>query len=216
LIFSSSAAVYGNPTRTPITEDADTSPSSPYGWTKLAVDAAIGQQCHASHLGAASLRYFNVAGASWSQEGRPLGERHDPETHLIPLAFDVAAGRREHLNLFGDDYQTPDGSCIRDYIHVEDLARAHLLALDHTRPGEHQIYNLGSGSGHSNRQVIEAVRTVTGQTVSVSVAPRREGDPAILVASSQHAEEHLGWIRTKPDLQTIVADAWQFYQQQGT
>jgi len=211
LIFSSSAAVYGNPTHTPITEDAATAPTSPYGWTKLAIDAAIGHECRASDLGAVSLRYFNVAGASRSSDGRPLGERHNPETHLIPLAFEVVAGQRGQLELFGDDYPSPDGTCVRDYIHVEDLARAHLLALEHTHPGEHQVYNLGNGQGHSNREVIEAVQTVTGTKVNVSVAPRREGDPAILVASSERAETQLGWTRQKPDLPAIVADAWEFY-----
>jgi UDP-glucose 4-epimerase len=208
LVFSSTAAVYGNPARVP--EDAAAAPTNPYGWTKLAVDMAIAHECAAHGLGAVSLRYFNVAGAAFPQGGAPLGERHDPETHLIPIALQVAAGQRDKLQIFGDDYPTPDGTCIRDYIHVEDLAAAHLLALDTAQAGQHKIYNLGNGNGFSNKQVVDVVRTVTGAAVPVESAARRPGDPAALVASSARARTELGWVPAKPDLHTIVADAWTF------
>lgn len=211
-IFSSTAAVYGDPTELPIPETADTAPTSTYGATKLTVDLVLRSEAHAHRLAAVSLRYFNVAGA-YLRPGVALGERHDPETHLIPLALDVAAGRRDKLQLFGDDYPTADGTCIRDYIHIEDLARAHLLALAAAQPGEHRIYNLGNGQGFSNRQVVETVRQVTGHPVPVELAPRRIGDPAVLVASSRLARAELGWIPAKPDLRDIVADAWTFRQE---
>ncbi|OKI42258.1 UDP-glucose 4-epimerase GalE [Micromonospora sp. CB01531] len=211
LVFSSTAAVYGNPSEVPIPETAVKAPTNTYGATKLAVDMALTSEAIAHNLAAVSLRYFNVAGA-YLHDGQAIGERHDPETHLIPLALDVAAGRREKLQLFGDDYPTVDGTCIRDYIHVEDLARAHLLALTAAVPGRHLIYNLGNGNGFTNRQVIEVVREVTGQPVPVEVAPRREGDPAELVASSALAREELGWVPQKPTLHDMVGDAWAFYQ----
>ncbi len=157
-------------------------------------------------LGAVSLRYFNAAGASGV-----LGERHEPETHLIPIALEVAAGQREKLMLFGDDYATPDGTCVRDYIHVEDLAQAHLLALEAARPGEHQIFNLGNGTGFSNRQVIDVVREVTGRPVPVEHAPRRDGDAVIVVAASEKAHAELGWRPRKPELSQIIGDAWTFH-----
>jgi UDP-glucose 4-epimerase len=210
LVFSSTAAVYGNPTRVPIPEDAAAAPTNPYGWTKLAVDMAIGHDCAAHGLGAVSLRYFNVAGAAFPATGAALGERHDPETHLIPIALQVAAGRRDKLQIFGDDYPTPDGTCIRDYIHVGDLAAAHLLALDAVHAGRHKVYNLGNGNGFSNKQVVDVVRTVTGAAVPVESAARRPGDPAELVASSARARAELGWAPAKPDLHTIVADAWTY------
>ncbi|MFU8870750.1 UDP-glucose 4-epimerase GalE [Micromonospora sp. SL4-19] len=211
LIFSSTAAVYGNPTEVPIPETAAKAPTNTYGATKLAVDMALTSEAIAHDLAAVSLRYFNVAGA-YLHEGRAIGERHDPETHLIPLALDVAAGRRDKLQLFGDDYPTVDGTCVRDYIHVEDLARAHLLALTAAVPGRHRIYNLGNGNGFTNRQVIEVVREVTGHAIPVEVAPRREGDPAELVASSGLAREELGWVPAKPTLHHMVGDAWAFYR----
>ncbi|MCW3815259.1 UDP-glucose 4-epimerase GalE [Micromonospora sp. DR5-3] len=211
LVFSSTAAVYGNPTEVPIPETAVKAPTNTYGATKLAVDMALTSEAIAHNLAAVSLRYFNVAGA-YLHDGQAIGERHDPETHLIPLALDVAAGRREKLQLFGDDYPTVDGTCIRDYIHVEDLARAHLLALTAAVPGQHLIYNLGNGNGFTNRQVIEVVREVTGHPVPVEVAPRREGDPAELVASSALACEELGWVPQKPTLHDMVGDAWAFYR----
>jgi UDP-glucose 4-epimerase len=187
LVFSSTAAVYGNPTELPIRESATKAPTSTYGATKLAFDFALTSEAYAHKLAAVSLRYFNVAGAYIRPDGTAIGERHDPETHLIPIALQVAAGKRAKLQLFGDDYPTVDGTNVRDYIHVEDLARAHLLALEAAVAGEHRIYNLGNGSGFSNRQVVEVAREVTGAELPVEVAPRREGDPASLVASSQRA-----------------------------
>ncbi|HEX6498332.1 MAG TPA: UDP-glucose 4-epimerase GalE [Micromonosporaceae bacterium] len=207
LVFSSTAACYGSPSQLPITEDAPTVPTNPYGYTKLAIDMAIASYTAAHDLAAVSLRYFNVAGAYGEQ-----GERHDPETHLIPIALQVAAGKREKLQIFGDDYPTFDGTCIRDYIHVYDLARAHLLALDAMSAGDHRIYNLGNGNGYSNRQVVDVVREVTGHPVPVEVAPRRQGDPVALVASSAKAEAELGWVPQKASLPEIVADAWDFYR----
>ncbi|MEH0984019.1 UDP-glucose 4-epimerase GalE [Micromonospora sp. CPCC 205556] len=211
LVFSSTAAVYGNPTELPIPETAVKAPTNTYGATKLAVDMALTSEAIAHDLAAVSLRYFNVAGA-YLRDDVAIGERHDPETHLIPIALDVAAGRREKLQLFGDDYPTVDGTCVRDYIHVEDLARAHLLALTAAVPGRHRIYNLGNGNGFTNRQVVDVVREVTGHPLPVEVAPRREGDPAELVASSALAREELGWTPEKPTLHDMVTDAWAFYR----
>ncbi|WP_018721253.1 UDP-glucose 4-epimerase GalE [Salinispora fenicalii] len=211
VVFSSTAAVYGNPVELPISEAAITAPTNTYGATKLTVDMALTSAAAGSGLAAVSLRYFNVAGAHLSAPV-PLGERHDPETHLIPIAFDVAAGRREKMQLFGDDYPTVDGTCVRDYIHVTDLAQAHLLALDAAVAGQHRIYNLGNGSGFTNRQVVEVVREVTGRPVPVVVAPRRVGDPAELVAAADLARTELGWTPAKPTLHEIVSDAWTFYR----
>ncbi|MFE7873382.1 UDP-glucose 4-epimerase GalE [Micromonospora humida] len=211
LVFSSTAAVYGNPAELPIPETAVKAPTNTYGATKLAVDLVLTSEATAHDLAAVSLRYFNVAGA-YLRDGLAIGERHDPETHLIPIALDVAAGRREKLQLFGDDYPTVDGTCVRDYIHVEDLARAHLLALTAAVPGRHRIYNLGNGSGFTNRQVVDVVREVTGHPVPVETAPRREGDPAELVASSALARQELGWVPEKPTLTDMVGDAWAFYR----
>ncbi|MGH3544520.1 MAG: UDP-glucose 4-epimerase GalE, partial [Mycobacteriales bacterium] len=187
LVFSSTAAVYGS-SDTPMTELTPTGPSNPYGASKLAVDMMITGQARAHGRAAVSLRYFNAAGASGS-----LGERHDPETHLIPIALQAAAGEREKLQLYGDDYDTPDGSCVRDYIHVEDLATAHLLALEHATSSEHKIYNLGTGSGYSNKQVVDVVRAVTGAPLPVETGPRREGDAVTVVASAAKAKAELGW-----------------------
>jgi UDP-glucose 4-epimerase len=210
LVFSSTAATYGEPASIPITEDSVTAPTNPYGATKLAVDHMIGGQCAAHGLAAVSLRYFNVAGAY----GR-YGERHDPESHLIPLVLQVAQGRREQIAVYGEDYPTPDGTCLRDYIHVADLAEAHLLALDHATAGEHLICNLGNGSGFSVREVIDTVRRVTGHPVPETAQPRRAGDPAVLVASAQRAHDRLGWRPTRTDLAEIVRDAWTFAQSLG-
>jgi len=206
LIFSSTAAVYGNPAKTPITEDMPKNPTNPYGMTKLAIDMAISSECVAHGLAATSLRYFNVAGSYQGQ-----GERHNPETHIIPLALSAAESGKE-FTIFGNDYDTPDGTCVRDYIHVYDLARAHLLALDKLEPSRHSIYNLGNGQGFSNRQVINTVKQVTSKKLSIKLGPRRTGDPAVLIASSDLAKKELGWQPSKPDLATIVTDAWQFYQ----
>ncbi|SFN61738.1 UDP-galactose 4-epimerase [Streptomyces sp. cf124] len=210
LVFSSTAATYGEPETTPIVESAPTRPTSPYGASKLAVDHMITGEAAAHGLGAVSLRYFNVAGAYGS-----CGERHDPESHLIPLVLQVAQGRRNAISVFGEDYPTPDGTCVRDYIHVADLADAHLLALDAARPGEHLICNLGNGNGFSVREVIETVRQVTGHPIPEVVAPRRAGDPATLVASAATARERLGWNPSRADLAEIVADAWRFTQERA-
>jgi UDP-glucose 4-epimerase len=211
VVFSSTAAVYGNPSELPITETATKAPTNTYGATKLAFDMALTSETFAHHLGAVSLRYFNVAGA-YIREGVAIGERHDPETHLIPITLQVAAGKRDKLQLFGDDYPTVDGTCVRDYIHVEDLARAHLLALGAATPGEHKIFNLGTGTGFSNRQVVDAAREVTGHELPVEMAPRRDGDPASLVASSQRARDELGWVPEKDTLRDMIGDAWEFYR----
>jgi UDP-glucose 4-epimerase len=215
LVFSSTAATYGEPEQVPIVETAPTKPTNPYGASKLAVDHMISGEAAAHGLGAVSLRYFNVAGAYATSSGVTFGERHDPESHLIPLVLQVAQGRREAISVFGDDYPTPDGTCVRDYIHVADLAEAHLLALDAAAPGEHLICNLGNGNGFSVREVVETVRQVTGHPVPEVVAPRRGGDPAVLVAAAGTAREKLGWNPSRADLAGIVADAWRFAQARG-
>ncbi|MCQ9184808.1 UDP-glucose 4-epimerase GalE [Streptomyces sp. IBSBF 2953] len=207
LVFSSTAATYGEPEQVPIVETAPTKPTNPYGASKLAVDHMISGEAAAHGLGAVSLRYFNVAGAYGAQ-----GERHEPESHLIPLVLQVAQGRREAISVYGDDYPTPDGTCVRDYIHVADLAEAHLLAVAAAQPGEHLICNLGNGNGFSVREVVETVRKVTGHPIPEVAAPRRAGDPAVLVASAATARERLGWNPSRADLAGIVADAWQFAQ----
>jgi UDP-glucose 4-epimerase len=205
LVFSSTAATYGEPTEVPIKETAQTRPTNTYGATKLAIDYAITSYATTHGLAAVSLRYFNVAGAY----GR-FGERHATETHLIPIVLQVALGQRDAVQIYGADYPTPDGTCIRDYIHVTDLADAHLLALRHAQPGEHRIYNLGSGTGFSVKQVIDACRTTTGHEVPAIIAERRTGDPAVLVASSELARAELEWEPSRTDLATIVGDAWAF------
>jgi UDP-glucose 4-epimerase len=207
LVFSSTAATYGEPEQSPIPETAPTQPTNTYGATKLAIDHAITSYSRAHGIAAVSLRYFNVAGAYGA-----LGERHAPETHLIPLVLQAATGEREQVSIFGEDYPTDDGTAIRDYIHVADLADAHLLALQHAEAGEHQIYNLGSGTGFSVRQVIDACRQATGHAIPAVVSPRRPGDPAVLVAASDRAREELGWKPERTDLVGIVTDAWNFTQ----
>jgi len=216
IVFSSTAAVYGEPEHTPIEESAPARPASPYGASKLAVDTALAEHARMHKIGAVSLRYFNVAGAAAGPDGRWLGERHQPETHLIPSILAVALrgavkgdGEAGGVRLFGDDYATPDGTCIRDYIHVADLARAHMLALDACVPGEHRVYNLGSGAGFSNLEVLGACREVTGRDIPSRFAARRPGDPAVLVASSGRIHADLGW-RAERGLAAMVADAWQF------
>lgn len=205
LVFSSTAATYGEPERSPITEDTPTRPTNTYGATKLAIDHAITSYAAAHGLAAVSLRYFNVAGAHGA-----FGERHRTETHLIPLVLQVAAGTREQVQIYGEDYPTVDGTCVRDYIHVTDLADAHLLALEHADGGRHRIYNLGNGAGFSVRQVIDTCREVTGLPIAAESAPRRPGDPATLVASSERARVELGWQPARADLTEIVTDAWHF------
>ncbi len=207
LVFSSTAAIYGEPEEVPIPETAVARPTNPYGGSKLAIDQMISFMSTAHDLAAVSLRYFNVAGASGQ-----LGEDHHPETHLIPLVLAVAAGQRPEVQIYGTDYPTPDGTAIRDYIHVEDLVRAHLLALDAVREGEHRIYNLGNGMGFSVREVIETARQVTGVPIHAVEAPRRAGDPPILVASSQRIRDELGWMPQKPTLATMIGDAWKWRQ----
>src|SRR5918995_5264886 len=203
IVFSSTAATYGEPEQVPIREDAQTRPTNTYGATKLAVDAMLTSYATAHDFAAVSLRYFNVAGAAYGR-----GERHTTETHLIPIALQVAAGQREAITVYGEDYPTPDGTCIRDYIHVSDLADAHLLALPAPAEGEHRIYNLGNGTGFSVQQVVDAVREVTGHPVPVVVGERRAGDPAQLVASSDRIRTDLGWTPRHTDLAGIVRDAW--------
>ncbi|WP_405642716.1 UDP-glucose 4-epimerase GalE [Streptomyces uncialis] len=215
LVFSSTAATYGEPSRTPVRETDPTAPTSPYGASKLAVDHMIGGEAAAHGLAAVSLRYFNVAGAHRAPDGTLYGERHDPESHLIPLVLQAALGRRDAVQVYGDDYPTPDGTCVRDYIHVADLAAAHLLALTAAAPGEHLICNLGNGNGFSVREVVAAVREVTGLPVPESPAPRRPGDPAVLVASAATARDRLGWRPARAALTDIVADAWAFARRDG-
>lgn len=210
LVFSSTAATYGEPDQVPITEDMPTRPTNTYGATKLAIDHAISSYAVAHGLAATSLRYFNVAGAYGT-----VGENREVETHLIPLVLQVALGHRADIKIFGDDWPTPDGTCVRDYIHVADLADAHLLALATNIPGAHRIFNLGSGEGFSVREVIDVCRDVTGHEIPEHVAPRRAGDPAVLVASSERAVAELGWTPTRTDLRTIVSDAWNYTEALG-
>jgi UDP-glucose 4-epimerase len=207
LVFSSTAAVYGEPNVTPIPENAPLHPTNPYGESKLLVEKMLYWMYRVHGLRYASLRYFNVAGA---MPGR--GEAHEPETHLIPLVLDVALGRRDKIKIYGDDYPTPDGTCIRDYIHVEDLAYAHLLAFEALAQREPLIYNLGNGSGFSVLEVIESARRVTGHPIPVEVFPRRPGDPAVLIASSEKIERELGWKPRHTALDEIVASAWEWHQ----
>jgi UDP-glucose 4-epimerase len=207
LVFSSTAAVYGAPEEVPILETAVTRPTNPYGGSKLAVDQMIGFEAAAHGLAAVSLRYFNVAGASGD-----LGEVHRPETHLIPLVLSAAVGKREAIDVYGTDYPTHDKTAMRDYIHVEDLARAHILALNAARQGEHQIYNLGNGRGFSVLEVIEAARQVTGRPIKANEVGRRVGDPPVLVASSEKIQKELDWQPQKPELATMIEDAWNWLQ----
>ena len=211
IVFSSTAATYGEPESVPIEETAPPRPTSPYGASKVAVDTALAEYSRMYGLAAVSLRYFNVAGAYRERSGSWLGERHDPETHLIPNVLATARTGNGELSIYGDDYATPDGTCIRDYIHVVDLARAHLLALAACQPGAHRIYNLGSGSGFSNREVLAACRDVTGRDIPATMAPRRPGDPAVLIASNDRIRAELGW-RPARSLTDLVADAWTFTQ----
>jgi UDP-glucose 4-epimerase len=203
VVFSSSAAVYGEPQYTPIDEAHPTVAVSPYGATKLQVEQALGWLARLGRLRYASLRYFNAAGAV---PGRP--ERHRPESHLIPLALSVAAGERDALDLNGDDYPTPDGTCVRDYVHVADLASAHVAAVDVLAQRDALVCNLGTGTGSSNAEVIQAVRAVTGRPVEVRHAPRRPGDSAVLVAASEVARSVLGWVPARSSLEVVVGDAW--------
>jgi UDP-glucose 4-epimerase len=207
IVFSSTAAVYGEPERQPISEDAVTAPTNTYGETKLAFEKALGWYFRAYAIASVSLRYFNAAGASERN-----GERHHPETHLIPLVLDAAAGASEAVTVFGDDYSTRDGTCVRDYIHVHDLAEAHVLALDalQREPGCF-AFNLGSGgAGYTVREVIDAAQRVTGRRVPVRVAARRPGDPAVLIASSDRIHRALGWTPRFQQLEAIIESAWRW------
>jgi UDP-glucose-4-epimerase GalE len=209
VVFSSTCATYGVPLRVPITEEESQKPINPYGKAKLGVEWALSDYAHAYHWGYAALRYFNASGAS--ADGT-IGEDHDPETHLIPLAFQAAMGQIPELQIFGTDYPTPDGTCIRDYVHVEDLAEAHLLALERLEPGIELKLNLGIGRGYSVREVIRTVEDVSGKRVPVREVARREGDPPELVAAPQRAQSILEWKPRYTDLRGIVETAWKWHR----
>jgi UDP-glucose 4-epimerase len=204
VVFSSTAATYGEPDEVPITEDAETRPTNPYGASKLTIDMALTSYAQAYGLAAVSLRYFNVAGAMG-----PYGERHTVETHLIPIVLQVAAGARDVVGIYGSDYPTLDGTCVRDYVHVIDLADAHVAALAACAPRHHKIINLGSGRGYSVQDVVDAARRVTGAAIPTEIAARRAGDPAVLIASNAAARTELGW-EPQRDLLEMVSDAWAF------
>ncbi|MFT4113595.1 UDP-glucose 4-epimerase GalE [Silvibacterium sp.] len=208
LVFSSTAAVYGEPESTPILEDAKLQPTNPYGESKLVVEQMLKWLNHAHDFRYASLRYFNVAGAI---EGR--GEAHEPESHIIPLILDVALGKRESIKIFGKDYPTKDGTCVRDYIHVQDLAKAHLLAFNALKDHSRLIYNIGNGVGFTVREVVESARRVTGHAIPVVEEPRRPGDPAVLIASSEKIGKELGWKPEYAELDGIIASAWKWHQE---
>ncbi|WP_257349008.1 UDP-glucose 4-epimerase GalE [Pseudalkalibacillus decolorationis] len=210
IVFSSTAAVYGEPEQIPVSEDAQTLPTNPYGETKLAIEKMLKWSERAYGIRYVSLRYFNVAGAD--PLGR-IGEDHRPETHLIPIVLEVAQGKREKVMIYGDDYSTNDGTCIRDYIHVNDLVGAHLLAIKKLKKSrESAVYNLGNGKGFSVKEVIDVARKVTNHSIPTEIAPRRAGDPAKLVASSKKAVRELGWEPGYADLETIIQTAWTWFQ----
>ena len=208
-VFSSTCATYGVPDAVPITEDQKQSPINPYGNTKYAVELALADYCRAYGIGGVALRYFNAAGAS--PDGT-IGEDHDPETHLIPLVLQVALGKRPSIQVFGTDYPTPDGTCVRDYIHVDDLAQAHILAVEKTRPGEMLRYNVGIGEGSSVREVIRVAEEVTGRSVRVVEDARRPGDPPVLVAGSGKIRDELGWAPKYTSLRDVIATAWNWHR----
>jgi UDP-glucose 4-epimerase len=210
IVFSSTAATYGEQDVMPITEEMPTIPTNAYGETKLTMEKMMKWCDHAYGIKFVSLRYFNVAGARSSGE---IGEDHDPETHLIPVVLQVALGQREVISIFGEDYDTPDGTCIRDYIHVEDLIDAHILALKYLQKGgDCNVFNLGSSQGFSVNEIIESAREVTGHSIPAKVAERREGDPSTLIASSAKAKEVLGWEPKRNSIQQIIQDAWNWHQ----
>jgi UDP-glucose-4-epimerase GalE len=208
-VFSSTCATYGVPGQVPITEDEPQKPINPYGNTKLAVERALADYAAAYEFGFAALRYFNAAGASPAGD---IGEDHDPETHLIPLVLQAAMGQRPAVTVFGTDYPTPDGTCVRDYIHVDDLAEAHLLALEAVRPGRQLYYNLGTGRGYSVREVIRTAEEVTGKPVPVTEGPRRPGDPPVLVAAADKVRRELGWQPHYTELRPILETAWHWHR----
>jgi UDP-glucose-4-epimerase GalE len=209
IVFSRTCATYGVPDKVPITEDENQKPINPYGNTKLAVEHALADYAAAYNWGFAALRYFNAAGASPDGD---IGEDHDPETHLIPLILQAVMGQRPAITVFGDDYPTPDGTCIRDYVHVDDLAEAHLLALENLTPGKRMHYNLGTGRGYSVREVIRSAEEVTGKPVPVKQGPRRAGDPPALVASADKVRRELRWTPRYPDLRAILETAWNWHR----
>jgi UDP-glucose 4-epimerase len=208
-VFSSTCATYGVPARVPITEGTPQDPINPYGRTKLALERALEDYANAYGWGVACLRYFNAAGAS--PDGS-IGEDHDPETHLIPLVLQVALGQRPHIEIFGTDYDTPDGTCVRDYVHIEDLAEAHLLALEALEDGRTLRYNLGTEEGNSVREVVRTAEEVTGKKITVKEGPRRPGDPPVLVASADKIRQELGWRPQYPDLRSIIETAWNWHR----
>ncbi|HEX41975.1 MAG TPA: UDP-glucose 4-epimerase GalE [Phycisphaerales bacterium] len=208
-VFSSTAAVYGIPAGTPIAEDSPKAPINPYGQSKLDVERMCHYQSQTGRLRYAALRYFNACGAG--DDGR-LGEDHRPESHLIPLIIQAAMGRRKDIKVFGTDYPTPDGTCIRDYIHVEDLCRAHLLALERLDDSQELVYNLGNGAGYSVRQVIDTIRAVTGKNFNVTETDRRPGDPPVLTSDASRARTELGWTPRMPELERIVGTAWKWHR----
>lgn len=213
IIFSSTAATFGEPKYTPIDEKHPQWPINPYGWTKLMIERVFSDYDTAYGLRYVALRYFNACGAN---EEADIGENHNPESHLIPLVLDAAIGKRENIKIFGTDYPTPDGTCVRDYVHVEDLASAHLLALKHLlNNGESKQYNLGNGKGFSVREVIEAVKKVTGKEFTVVEDLRRPGDPPVLVATSEKIKNELGWTPKYTDIEAIVASAWKWHQKKA-
>ena len=209
IVFSSSAATYGNPVKVPIPEDHPNAPINAYGQTKLDFEVALRYYAAAYGLGYAALRYFNAAGAAPDAK---IGEDHKPETHLVPVVLQVALGQREAVSVFGADYPTPDGTCIRDYVHVYDLAQAHILAMQAIRPGKGLTFNLGNGAGYSVREVIEAARRITGHAIPVKEGPRRAGDPPSLVASSERIIKELGWKPQYPAIQSIIETAWRWHK----
>ena len=209
-MFSSTAATYGEPERVPILESDKTLPTNCYGETKLSMEHMMGWVSQAHGLRYVALRYFNACGAHPSGA---IGEAHDPETHLVPIILQVPNGKRDHVSIFGEDYPTKDGTCVRDYIHVTDLAQAHILALDYLlKGGENNVFNLGNGVGFTVKEVIDTARAVTGHPIPAQVAPRRAGDPAQLVASSQKAKDILGWKPKYDDLATIISTAWAWHK----
>ena len=208
IVFSSTAAVYGEPEKQPIEETDRTEPTNPYGETKLAIEKMLKWSDNAYGIRYVALRYFNAAGSN-TEVG--IGEDHSPESHLIPLVLKTALGQRSHIGIFGDDYPTHDGTCVRDYIHVRDLAEAHLLALEYLdRGGKSDAFNLGSGDGYSVKEIIDTARSITGKEIPAIVEPRRDGDPSVLIASNKKAAEVLGWHPTR-GLETIIADAWNWH-----
>ncbi|WKA54724.1 UDP-glucose 4-epimerase GalE [Planococcus shixiaomingii] len=209
IVFSSTAATYGEPESVPITETMPTVPTSTYGETKLTMEKLMKWTEQAHGIRFVSLRYFNVAGA---RKGAEIGEDHRPESHLVPLILQTALGQRSHITVFGDDYDTQDGTCIRDYVHVEDLISAHLLALNYLKEGgQSNVFNLGSSQGFSVNEMIDTARTVTGKEIPAQIGPRRAGDPSILIASSDKAKEVLGWNPTRTSVTEIIEDAWEWH-----